>query len=311
MTDLNDSGIRLSDEVAAALAADQPVVALESTVFSTLGLPDGANEAAIAGSHDAVRAAGAVPAMTAILDGTPTVGVDPAEWPRIHAATKKVAARDIGVAVGQAWPVGVTTVSASLTLASQVGIGVFATGGIGGVHRDHADKPAGLAISDDVSADLGAIARYPVVTVCAGAKSFLDLARTLERLETLSVPVLGFGTDVLPAFTSLDSGLPVPYRVDTASEVAAIARPHHQMTNGGVLVTAPPPQPLDPDVLADATAQAEAAARAEGVSGPALTPFVLGRIAEATGGRSVEANIALVVNNARIGADIAVTMARR
>jgi len=294
--------INLSADVAAAVAANRPVVALESTVFSTLGLPDGANEEAIVGSHEAVRSEGAVPAMTAVLDGQAQVGVDQADWPRILSASAKVAARDLGVAIGQAWPVGVTTVSASLTLAAHAGIGIFATGGIGGVHRDS----SGGAISDDVSADLGAIARYPVVTVCAGAKSFLDLARTLERLETLSVPVLGYSTDTFPAFTSLDSGLAVPYRIDSAREAAAIARAHHQMVNGGVLVAVPPPIPLDPVVLADATTRAEATAIAAGVTGPALTPFVLGQIAAATDGQSVEANIALVINNARVGAKIAV-----
>lgn len=297
--------IKLSEEVGAAVAAKRPVVALESTVFSNLGLPDGANEAAITGSHTAVREAGAVPAMTAVLDGQPTIGVDEADWPRVLSASAKVAARDLAVAIGQAWPVGVTTVSASLTLAAQAGIRVFATGGIGGVHRDRSGS-----VSDDVSADLGAIARYPVVTVCAGAKSFLDLARTLERLETLSVPVLGFGTDVFPAFTSIDSGLAVPTRIDSPAEAAAIASAHRQMTGGGVLVAVPPPQPLDPSLLAEATASAEEAAATAGVTGPKLTPFVLGHIAEATDGLSVEANIALVVNNARIGAEIAVETAR-
>jgi len=305
---MNEITIRHNDEVAAALETNQPIVALESTVFSNLGLPDGANEAAIVGSHAAVRDAGAVPAMTAVLDGEPYVGVDSAGWPRILSADRKVAARDLGVAIGQAWPAGVTTVSASVTLAAKVGIRVFATGGIGGVHRDHG-LPRGAAISDDVSADLGAIATHPVVTVCAGAKSFLDLARTLERLETLSVPVLGYRTDAFPAFTSADSGLPVPYRIDSPAEIAAIATANREMTGGGILVAVPPPQPLDPAMLAEATLKAEAAAARDGITGAALTPFVLGKIAEATEGRSVEANIALVVNNARVAAEIAASAA--
>ena len=152
-----------------------------------------------------MRSGGAVPALTAVLDGEAVVGVDPADYERIHAAAAKVASRDLPVAVGQRWPVGVTTVSASLLLAARAGIGVFATGGIGGVHRD-------VERSGDVSADLGALREHPVITVCAGAKAFLDIPRTLEHLETAGVPVLVLGADEFPAFTTRSSGAAAPRR---------------------------------------------------------------------------------------------------
>lgn len=292
--------IRVDPEVADALADRRPVVALESTVFSTLGLPEPHNQDALAAAHETVRNGGAVPAMTAVIDGQPCVGVPESHWEKILVSDRKVAARDLPVAVARRWPTGVTTVSASVALASAVGIRVFATGGIGGVHRD-------AATSDDVSADLLALSTYPVVTVCAGAKSFLDLGRTLERLETLSVPVLGFGTDELPAFTARGSGLPVPHRVESASEVAAIAAAQFLLGRpvGGLLVTVPPPEPIEPESLAAASDEAEARATAQGIVGAARTPFVLGQIAELTGGRSVAANIALVANNARVASEIA------
>lgn len=285
-------------EVAEALNANRPVVAFESTVFSTLGLPMPANRDALEAAHSQARALGVVPAMTAVIDGVARVGIDPSEHDKILTAHRKVAERDLAVAVAQRWPVGVTTVSASVALAARAGIRVFATGGIGGVHRD-------VATSDDVSADLGALSRHAVVTVCAGAKSFLALDRTLERLETLGVPVVGFKTDRLPAFTSLDSGLDVPYRCETALEVADIAQARQELGQGGMLVTVPPPNPISDAVLDRATTKAEAAAAAEGVRGAALTPFILGRIAAETSGASVNANIALVVNNAAVASQIA------
>jgi len=218
------------------------------------------------------------------------------------AATQKVAARDLAVALGQRWPIGVTTVGASLTVAHHAGIDVFATGGIGGVHRN-------ASVSGDISGDLPVLGRYPIVTVCAGAKSFLDLPRTLEMLETLGVAVIGFGTDELPAFTATTSGLPVPHRIDDPAEIASVLRYRKSLGQGGVLVCAPPPEPLDPDVLDDATEQAQARAAMANISGPARTPFVLGAIAELTGGASVQANTALVQNNASIATLIAVALA--
>lgn len=286
--------------VQAALDAGTPVVALESTVYSTLGLPVPHNRQVLAASRRAIAEQGATPALTAVLDGKPVVGVDDDD--AILTATDKVAARDLAVAMAQRWAVGVTTVGASLTLASHAGIDVFATGGIGGVHR-------GAAVNGDISGDLPVIARHPIVTVCAGAKSFLDLPRTLEMLETLGVTVVGFGTDELPAFTAATSGLAVPYRSDDPAEIADILRHRKALGLGGVLVAAPPPHPIDQAQLDEATETAEARADDADVTGPARTPFVLAEIAELTDGASVEANTALVENNARIAAQIAVALA--
>ena len=287
--------LHIAGEVADALRERRPVVALESTVYSTLGLPAPANREVLDASFAAVRGGGATPALTAIIDGVPVVGVD--DVAPILSATRKVAARDLAVAMAQRWPVGVTTVGASLTLAHLAGIDVFATGGIGGVHRK-------ASVTGDISGDLPLIARHPIVTVCAGAKSFLDLPRTLEMLETLGVCVIGFGTDELPAFTALSSGLPVPVRIDDPGEIAAVLGYRKALGLGGVLVCVPPPAPLDPALLDDATAQAEARADAANITGPARTPFVLAAIAELTGGASVAANIALVANNARVATQI-------
>ncbi len=286
--------------VQAALDAGNPVVALESTVYSTLGLPVPHNREVLHASRRAIAEQGATPALTAVIDGVASVGVDQDDL--ILGATDKVAARDLAVAAAQRWSVGVTTVGASLTLADQAGIGVFATGGIGGVHR-------GAAVTGDISGDLPMLGRFPIVTVCAGAKAFLDLPRTLEMLETLGVVVIGFGTDELPAFTAATSGLAVPHRSDDPGEIADILRHRRALGQGGVLVTVPPPQPIDQDLLDDAMDQAEAQADEAGISGPARTPFVLGAIAELTGGASVAANTALVENNARVAAQIAVQLA--
>ena len=286
--------------VQAALDAGNPVVALESTVYSTLGLPVPHNREVLHASRRAVAELGAFPALTAVIDGQPSVGVDQDDL--ILEATEKVAARDLAVAAAQRWPVGVTTVGASLTLADQAGISVFATGGIGGVHR-------GAAVTGDISGDLPMLGRFPIVTVCAGAKAFLDLPRTLEMLETLGVVVVGYGTDELPAFTAATSGLEVPHRSDDPAEIADMLRHRRALGQGGVLVTVPPPQPIDQALLDDAMDQAEAQADAAGVTGPARTPFVLGAIAELTGGASVAANTALVENNARVAAQIAVELA--
>ena len=195
--------------------------------------------------------------------------------------------------------------SASVALASAAGISVFATGGIGGVHRDD-------HLTGDVSADLGAIARHPVITVCAGAKAFLDLAKTLELLDTLGVPVLGFGTDEFPAFYTPHSGLPVPHRVDDADTVADVFRARSELRlPGGVLVAVPIPAAaaLPRQLVDDAIAVALDDAGRDGVRGGALTPFVLGRLAAATAGRSIPANLALAEHNALVAGDIAVALA--
>ncbi len=296
--------IVVEPEVAEALARGGPVVAMESTIYSNLGLPSPSNAEALARCSAAVREAGAVPAVTAVLDGRPTVGVADGDVERVLAASAKVAERDLPVAVSQRWHVGVTTVSASVALAAAVGIDVFATGGIGGVHR-------GSEISGDVSADLGAIARFPVVTVSAGAKAFLDLPRTLEVLETLSVPVLGFRTDRFPAFYTRDSGQPVAHRVDSPREVAGIHVNRRALGGGGTLVANPIPASaaLDAERIDAAISHALADAEASGVSGPGVTPAVLAAIAEATDGQSIPANLALAENNASVAAQIAVAVA--
>jgi pseudouridine-5'-phosphate glycosidase len=252
------------------------------------------------GCVEAIREHGGVPAITAVLDGVATVGVDEALFPRLLGAARKTSSRDLARAIAQQWTFGATTVAAALTLAATAGVAVFATGGIGGVHR-------GAEQSGDVSADLGAIAAHPVVTVCAGAKAFLDLARTLEQLETLSVPVIGFATDTFPAFTMRSSGLPVPARVDRIDELAAIASAHWQFGGGGLLVAVPIPetQALDAGRGDHALEAALAAASAAGVTGAAVTPFVLEHIAQSTGGDAVIANIALAINNASIAAQLA------
>ena len=294
------SPISVSPSVAAAIADSKPVVALESTVYSTLGLPAPHNKAVLDSSHQVIRDGGATPALTAVIDGRPVVGLD--DPTPVLTATNKVAARDLAVAMAQKWDVGVTTVGASLTLAHHAGVNVFATGGIGGVHRN-------AAVTGDISGDLPVIGRFPIVTVCAGAKAFLDLPRTLEMLETLGVVVIGFGTDELPAFTTTTSGLPVPHRIDDPAEIADVLRHRIALGQGGVLVCAPPPEPLDADVLDHAMEQAEAAADAAAILGSARTPYILGAIAELTNGASVSANTALVANNARIAAAIAVALA--
>jgi len=289
--------LAVSPEVAGALADAAPVVALESTIFSPFGLPAPANRKALDRCLAAVRAGGAVPAITAVLDGIARVGLAPGEHDRILDGGVKVAERDLPVAIGQGAPVGVTTLSASLALAATAGVRVFATGGIGGVHR-------GAEVTGDVSADLGALAAYPVVTVSAGAKAFLDLARTLEQLETLSVPVLGWRTDEFPMFWCRSSGLPVPHRVDDAATVARIMRAQRALgALRGVLLAVPIPDEaaIDRDVV---EAAIDAAALEAG-SGPGATPKVLAAIADATGGRTVRANIVLAEHNASVAAAVA------
>lgn len=295
--------VATSAEVADALRDGRPIVAMESTIFSHLGLPSPANGEALTRCIAAVRAVGAVPAVTAVLDGVARVGIDAAHHDRILGPARKVAERDVAVAVAQRWAFGATTVSASVMLAHRVGVRVFATGGIGGVHR-------GSESTGDVSADLDALASHPVITVCAGAKAFLDLARTLEYLETYGVPVLGWQHDWFPAFYSRSSGLPVPHRVEGAAEVAAVLA-HRSRPDVGVLLTVPIPVADELDaaaldaVLAGALHDCEVAR----ITGAAITPFVLGRIGAATAGRSIPANLALAENNARVAALVAVAVA--
>ena len=304
---MNSTFFRVGTEVAAALAAGTPVVAMESTIYSAFGLPEPANRECLERCEAVIRAAGAVPAMTAVLDGVSVVGVEPEEVERVLGGTTKIAARDLAHAYAVGLDVGVTTVSASVTLAARAGVAVFATGGIGGVHR-------GAAESGDISHDLLAIARHPVVTVSAGAKAFLDLPRTLEEFETLGVPVVGWHTDRFPAFYTRDSGTGVTMTVHSGAEVAALVAANADLGHpGGVLVANPIPEAdaLDAARIDAAIAAALADAEASGVRGPGVTPVVLAAIAAATDGDSVPANLALAENNARVAAEIAVAIEAR
>ncbi len=295
--------LRISAEVQDALAHDHPVVGLESTIYSHLGLPSPSNQEALERSTTAIRAQGAVPAITAILDGVPCIGLEPHEHERILGPAEKTAERDISVAIAQRWKVGATTVSASLALCAAAGISVFATGGIGGVHL-------GSDETGDVSADLGAIALHPVLTVCAGAKAFLDIPKTVEFLETESVPVLVYRSDDFPMFYARSSGVKAPRRIESTVEVAEVLAQRLVWDQGGVLLAVPIPEP---DAIPAADIQGAigtALSRTAEVRGAAVTPLVLEQIAEITAGRSIPANLALAENNASIAAEIAVEFSR-
>lgn len=296
------NSMQVSPEVADALRTQRAVVALESTIFSNLGLPSPANGEALQRCVAAIRSHGAVPAITAVLDGIARVGIAEGEHERILGAARKVAERDLAIAIGERWAFGATTVSASLALAARAGIRVFATGGIGGVHR-------GAELHGDVSADLPALARHPVVTVSAGAKSFLDLPRTVEMLETLGVPVVGYACSEFPAFTVQSSGIPLIHRVDDVGLLARIAHTRLQF-GGGMLVCTPVPtaDALDADVMSASIERALRAAANRGISGPGVTPVVLAEIASDTSGVAVRANLALAENNARLAAALAVDL---
>jgi pseudouridine-5'-phosphate glycosidase len=294
--------IAVHPEVAAALAARRAVVALESTVIAH-GLPRPQNLAAARAIEEEVRGLGSTPATIAIADGQAVVGADDALLTRLaeDASVAKVSLRDLAPVLARRG-LGATTVAATVEIAARAGISVMATGGIGGVHR-------GAERSFDESADLEAIARNPVCVVCAGAKLVLDLALTLERLETLGVPVVGYGTDELPAFYVRSSGLPVPHRVDDALAAARVAR--EQLARGAGIVFAVPI--AAGDALDRREAEAEVAralqnAARQGIRGAALTPFLLGQLSDATGGRSLAANLSLLRGNARIAAQIALAL---
>jgi len=293
----------LSAEVAAALNARAPIVALESTIFSGMGLPQPHSRTALANCAAAIRAGGAIPALTAVLAGRWAVGIAEEQLEHVFDTTRKVAERDLAVAAAQSWPSGATTVSATTALAHLAGIEVFATGGIGGAHRQS-------ELSGDISADLDALASHPVITVCAGAKAFLDLPRTLEYLETAGVPVLGYQHEWFPAFYTRSSGLPVAHRVESAAEAAAVLRSRVR-AESGVLLTAPipPAGELDPERIDGCIARALADCAAAGIVGPRVTPFVLDRLAAETGGDSIAANLALAENNAAVAAAVAVELA--
>jgi pseudouridylate synthase len=296
--------VRPSSEVGEALATGKPVVALESTIFSSMGLPAPANRDALRQCEAAIRRFGAVPAVTAVIDGVARVGIEPHEVDRVLAGVVKVAERDLPVALAKRLDIGCTTVSATVALCATVGVRVFATGGMGGVHRDD-------HLTGDISADLGALARHPVATVTAGAKAFLDLAKTLELLDTLGVPVIGMRTDRFPAFYTRDSGFNVPHRVETEAEAAAVLQARIDLgLPGGVVIANPIPEAaaLPQDEVDTAIEDALRTAKNEGMRGAAVTPFVLARLAEVTQGRSIPANLALAEHNALVAARISVAL---
>lgn len=295
----------IATEVAAALDANKPVVALESTIISH-GMPYPRNVETAMAVEAALRDGGAIPATIAVLDGKLKVGLSPDEIQslgQLGLDAIKCSRRDLPFVVARRMN-GATTVAATMIIAAMAGIRVFATGGIGGVHR-------GVEETMDVSADLEELANTNVAVVCAGVKSILDIGRTLEYLETKGVPVIGYQTDNLPAFYSRDSGFPVDYRVDTAEEIAAAIKAKWAMKlNGGLLIGVPlpeehamPNEEID-SVIVDAIAEMQQ----QGISGKETTPYLLGSIVERTGGKSLDTNIQLILNNARVAAKIAVQM---
>ena len=292
----------LSQEVKAALEAGKPVVALESTIISH-GMPYPQNVETARRVEQTIRDEGATPATIAVLGGRMKAGLSDDELEYLGKAGQKVtkaSRRDLPVLLARGMD-GATTVTTTMMIAHRAGIRIFATGGIGGVHR-------GAETTMDISADLEELAHTPVMVVCAGAKSILDLGLTLEYLETKGVPVLGYGTSELPAFYTRKSGFAVDYRVDSPEELAAIYRAQRELgVEGGMLVTNPIPEQysMDPDVINRAIDQAVAEAEAQGIHGKATTPFLLARIKDLTGGDSLDSNIQLVLNNARLAARVA------
>jgi pseudouridine-5'-phosphate glycosidase len=290
--------IRLSDEVRDALAAGGAVVALETTLVAH-GFPPGEGVEVGLESERQVRSAGAVPATVGVLDGEVRVGLTEEELERFDADARKTGPRDLAAAAVQG-AVGATTVGGTLAVARAAGVRVLATGGIGGVHRGFPDPP-------DVSADLGQLARTQALVVSAGAKSLLDVPATAELLESLGVPVLGFRVDTLPLFYAAAGGPPVSARVESAEEAARVAEAHWRLGGDGLLLGRPPDEPLeDVEPLID---EALAAAATVGVSGQAVTPFVLGHLHRESGGRTEAANKALVAQNARLAGEVAVALA--
>ncbi len=299
--------LRTSPEIADALGDGQPVVALESTII-THGMPFPQNLDKARRVEAAAREAGALPATVAIMDGAFRVGLTDADLTRLAEtgmAAAKASRRDVAALLNAGATAG-TTVATTMQAAEMAGIGLFATGGIGGVHR-------GAELSFDISADLQELSRTPVAVVCAGAKAILDLPKTLEVLETLGVPVIGYGTDDFPAFWTRSSGLAASQRLDTPEAVAALLETQFRLGMGGVLIGNPIPaaDALDAGFIAENIARALADAEREGIAGKATTPYLLQRIFELTEGKSLVSNIALVENNARVAAAIAVALADR
>jgi pseudouridine-5'-phosphate glycosidase len=302
------SSVRIAEEVADALAENRAVVALESTLLAH-GLPPGRNREVAGRLEDVVRAAGAVPATIAVLNGVPVIGLSPSELDRVcdpEAGLVKLSRRDLGPAFALGRD-GATTVASTAALADAAGIGVFATGGLGGVHR-------GAETSWDVSADLDVLASTPVLVVCSGVKSVLDIGATLELLETRSVPVLGYRTDRFPAFYLRESDFDVPWRVDDAKQAAAVVAAHRAQVPGrsGVLLANPVPVEFEVErELHDRLLnEGLELLRARGVHGKDVTPVLLEHFHTASDGVSLDANEALVLSNAALAAEVAVELAR-
>ena len=297
----------VSPEVAEAVAAGKPVVALESTIISH-GMPYPQNVETALKVEQIIRDNGAVPATIAILGGRLKAGLTPEEIEYLgkkgHEVTK-ASRRDLAVLVSKGAD-GATTVTTTMMIAYMAGIKIFATGGIGGVHR-------GAETTMDISADLEELAQTPVMVVCAGAKSILDLGLTLEYLETHGVPVIGYGTKELPAFYTRKSGFAVDYELDSPAELAAAFKASQDMgLKGGMLVTNPIPEEfsMDPAVINKAIDEAIAEANAQGIHGKESTPFLLAKVKELTGGDSLDSNIQLVFNNARLAAQTAAELCK-
>lgn len=289
--------IRLADEVRDALATGGSVVALETTLVAHGFPPDKGVEVGLE-SERQVRAAGAIPATVGVLDGEVRVGLTEDELTRFAPDARKVGPRDLAAAAVQT-AVGATTVGGTLAVARAAGIRVLATGGIGGVHRGFPHPP-------DISADLGQLARTPAVVVSAGVKSLLDVPATAELLETLGVPVLGFRVDTLPLFYAAAGGPPVSARVESAEEAARVADAHWQLGGAGLLLGRPPDEPLDD--VEPLIEEALTAAATAGVRGQAVTPYVLAHLHRESGGRTENANKALVAQNARLAGEVAVAL---
>ncbi|WP_329465780.1 pseudouridine-5'-phosphate glycosidase [Streptomyces sp. NBC_01431] len=295
--------IKVSEEVRTALGEGRPIVALESTIISH-GLPRPRNLRVAAELEQLVRTRGAVPATVAVLDGRPLVGLDKGQLERVaNEEVRKLGHRDLPMAVATGAS-GATTVSGTAFLAERAGLRVFATGGLGGVHRQWCE-------TQDESADLRLLARTPIAVVCAGVKSILDVPATLQRLETLGIGVLGYGTEHFPGFYLSSSGQPVDWTVRTPKEAADVLRAHRSLALKSALIVAnpvPEGEQLDPRLHDEVLAAALAACRSAGITGQAVTPFLLRYLVEHTDGASLEANVAAVRANVRLAADIAAAL---
>ncbi len=288
---------RLSEEVGEALRRGRPVVALETTLVAH-GFPPGEGLAVALDSEQRVRDAGAMPATVGVLDGALRVGLDREELTRFDASARKAAPGDLAACIAQS-VVGATTVGGTLVVCRLAGIRVLATGGIGGVHR-------GFPAPPDVSADLAELARSPALVVCSGVKSLLDVGATVEALETLGVPLAGWRTSTLPSFYSAQGGPPLATRIETSADAARLAAAHWELGGGAVVLARPPDESLEVEPLID---EALAEARAQHVDRAALTPFVLARLHERSGGATLRANRDLMLANAALAGEVAVALA--